>query len=50
MANVSRRAISKQLAAAALLPLARPAFAQGAYPGNQTIKLVVPGKAARAAD
>ena len=51
MTNISRRLVSKGLAAAALLPLARPAFAQGAaYPGNRTIKLVVPYPAGGATD
>ncbi len=48
--KVSRRTVSKGLAAAALLPLARPARAQGTYPGTQTIKVVVPYPAGGATD
>ncbi|MGA7489324.1 MAG: tripartite tricarboxylate transporter substrate binding protein [Xanthobacteraceae bacterium] len=50
MANISRRMVSKALAAAALLPFARRARAQGAYPGDHTIKLVVPYPAGGATD
>ncbi len=50
MARISRRVVSKGLAATALLPLARAALAQGAYPGNQIIKLVVPYPAGGATD
>jgi tripartite-type tricarboxylate transporter receptor subunit TctC len=51
MAGISRRTISKGLAASALMPLARPALAQGAYPaGIGTIKLVVPYPAGGATD
>ena len=49
MARISRRNIAKGLAAAALLPLARPVLAQG-YPGNQNIRLVVPYPAGGATD
>jgi tripartite-type tricarboxylate transporter receptor subunit TctC len=45
---VSRRTFGTGLAAAALLP-ARRALAQG-YPGNQTIKLMVPYPAGGATD
>src|SRR5918998_3582119 len=50
MAKISRRSVSQGLAAAALLPLARPALGQGTYPGNQTIKMVVPYPAGGATD
>jgi tripartite-type tricarboxylate transporter receptor subunit TctC len=50
MTNVTRRAISKQLGAAALLALTRPTLAQAAYPGNQTIKVLVPYPAGGATD
>jgi tripartite-type tricarboxylate transporter receptor subunit TctC len=50
MAKFSRRTVSKGLAATALLPFARPAPGQGAYPGNQTIKMVVPYPAGGATD
>ena len=50
MSTFSRRTVSKGLAATALLPLARPAPAQGTYPGNQTIKMVVPYPAGGATD
>ena len=50
MTKISRRSVAKGLAAAALLPLARPALAQSAYPGNQTLKLVVPYPAGGATD
>jgi tripartite-type tricarboxylate transporter receptor subunit TctC len=50
MRKITRRAVSKGLAAAALLPLARPALGQGAYPGTQTIKVVVPYPAGGATD
>ena len=49
MKTVSRRTFAKGLGAAALAPLARPALAQG-YPGNQTLKLVVPYPAGGATD
>jgi tripartite-type tricarboxylate transporter receptor subunit TctC len=39
---ISRRKVSQGLAAAALALWGRRAGAQGAYPGSQTIKLVVP--------
>ena len=39
---ISRRMVSQALAAAALAPSVMRARAQGAYPGNLTIKLVVP--------
>jgi tripartite-type tricarboxylate transporter receptor subunit TctC len=42
--------VCKGLAAAAALPLARPALAQGAYPGTRTIKMVVPYPAGGATD
>jgi tripartite-type tricarboxylate transporter receptor subunit TctC len=48
--RISRRVVSHGLAAAALLPLARPLRAQGAYPGNRTIKMVVPYPAGGATD
>jgi tripartite-type tricarboxylate transporter receptor subunit TctC len=47
--TVSRRTFGKGLAAAAALPLARPALAQE-WPGSQTIKLVVPYPAGGATD
>ena len=51
MARISRRTISKGLAASTLSLLARPALAQGAYPaGIGTIKLVVPYPAGGATD
>ncbi len=51
MKKLSRRSVSKGLAAAALSALARPAIAQGAYPaGVGTIKLVVPYPAGGATD
>ena len=51
MLKISRRLAAKGLAATALLTLARPALAQGgAYPGNQTIKVVVPYPAGGATD
>jgi tripartite-type tricarboxylate transporter receptor subunit TctC len=50
MKKISRRTVAKGLTAAALLPLARPALAQTAYPGNQTIKMVVPYPAGGATD
>src|SRR5688572_14244364 len=49
MKTVSRRTFAKGLGAAALAPLARPALAQS-YPGNQTLKLVVPYPAGGATD
>src|SRR5947209_6221985 len=52
MSRLSRRSVSKGLAAAALAGLARPALAQGSsYPaGVGTIKLVVPYPAGGATD
>ena len=51
MIRVSRRTISKGLAASALSLLARPALAQSAYPaGLGTLKLVVPYPAGGATD
>jgi tripartite-type tricarboxylate transporter receptor subunit TctC len=55
MTRISRRIVSQGLAAAALVPLARGARAQGAraqgaYPGSQTIKIVVPYPAGGATD
>ena len=51
MKKISRRRVSKGLAAAAVSILARPAIAQGAYPaGVGTIKLVVPYPAGGATD
>jgi tripartite-type tricarboxylate transporter receptor subunit TctC len=51
MARISRRTISKGLAASALSLLARPAVAQGAYPaGMSNLKLVVPYPAGGATD
>ena len=50
MAPISRRMVAQGLAATALLPLARRAPAQSAYPGNATIKLVVPYPAGGATD
>jgi tripartite-type tricarboxylate transporter receptor subunit TctC len=50
MTKISRRAVSQGLAAAALLPFARPSRAQGAYPGSRTIKMVVPYPAGGATD
>jgi tripartite-type tricarboxylate transporter receptor subunit TctC len=48
--KVSRRIFSQGLAAAALLPFTRMGLGQVAYPGNQTIKLVVPYPAGGATD
>ena len=48
--RISRRSFGKGLAAAALLPSARSAQAQGSWPGNQTIKLIVPYPAGGATD
>jgi tripartite-type tricarboxylate transporter receptor subunit TctC len=42
MTKISRRIVFHALAAAALAPLGGRASAQGAYPGNLTIRLVVP--------
>ena len=42
MMKISRRSVWQGFAATALLPWARPAGAQGAYPGNRTIKVIVP--------
>src|SRR4029077_2575259 len=51
MIRVSRRTISKGLAASALSLVARPALAQGTYPaGLGTLKLVVPYPAGGATD
>jgi tripartite-type tricarboxylate transporter receptor subunit TctC len=50
MKSISRRAVTKALAATALLPFARPALSQGSYPGNQNIKVVVPYPAGGATD
>jgi tripartite-type tricarboxylate transporter receptor subunit TctC len=51
MKKITRRTISKGLAASALSLLARPALAQGSYPaGIGTIKLVVPYPAGGATD
>lgn len=51
MATLSRRTVSKGLAASALSLLARPAVAQGTYPaGMSNIKLVVPYPAGGATD
>jgi tripartite-type tricarboxylate transporter receptor subunit TctC len=51
MANISRRTISKGLAASTLSLLAPPALAQGGYPaGVGTIRLVVPYPAGGATD
>jgi len=51
MARISRRTISKGLAASTLSLLARPALGQGGYPaGIGTIKLVVPYPAGGATD
>jgi tripartite-type tricarboxylate transporter receptor subunit TctC len=50
MAKISRRIVSKGLAASALLPFTRRALAQGAHPGNQIIKVVVPYPAGGATD
>ena len=48
--RISRRSFGTGLAAAALLPAVRSARAQGSWPGNQTIKLVVPYPAGGATD
>ena len=49
--KISRRSVSKGMAAAALSMLARPAIAQGTFPaGVGTIKLVVPYPAGGATD
>ena len=51
MKKITRRTISKGLAASTLSLLARPAVAQGSYPaGIGTIKLVVPYPAGGATD
>ena len=47
--RISRRTFAKGLVAA-VLPATSRAFAQAAYPGNQTIKLVVPYPAGGATD
>ena len=48
--RLSRRSFGTGLVAAALLPTAHTARAQGSWPGNQTIKLVVPYPAGGATD
>jgi tripartite-type tricarboxylate transporter receptor subunit TctC len=48
--RISRRSFGKGVAAAALLPTARTARAQGSWPGSQTIKLIVPYPAGGATD
>ena len=48
--RISRRSFGTGLAAAALLPSARSARAQGSWPGSQTIKLIVPYPAGGATD
>ena len=48
--RISRRSFGKGVAAAALLPAAGSARAQGSWPGNQTIKLIVPYPAGGATD
>ena len=48
--KISRRSFGKGVAAAALLPAAGSARAQGSWPGNQTIKLIVPYPAGGATD
>jgi tripartite-type tricarboxylate transporter receptor subunit TctC len=50
MTRPSRRTVLTGLTAAALTPLARPALSQGTYPGNRTIKVVVPYPAGGATD
>jgi tripartite-type tricarboxylate transporter receptor subunit TctC len=50
LSTISRRNVCKGLAAAAVLPIARPALSQGAYPGSRTIKMVVPYPAGGATD
>jgi tripartite-type tricarboxylate transporter receptor subunit TctC len=50
VARITRRTVTHGLAATALLPLARRAPAQSAYPGTATIKLVVPYPAGGAND
>jgi tripartite-type tricarboxylate transporter receptor subunit TctC len=51
MSRVSRRAIAKGLAASLATPfVARMAMAQAAYPGNQTLKVIVPYPAGGATD
>jgi tripartite-type tricarboxylate transporter receptor subunit TctC len=50
MAKISRRALTRGLSASALLPLAGVARGQAAYPGTQTIKVVVPYPAGGATD
>src|SRR5690554_2427588 len=50
MAKFTRRDIAKGLSAAALLPLAKPAIGQGAYPGNRTLRMMVPYPAGGATD
>jgi tripartite-type tricarboxylate transporter receptor subunit TctC len=47
---ISRRTALKGLAASVALPLAKPALAQGPYPGGRTIKVVVPYPAGGATD
>ena len=48
--RLSRRSFGTGLVAAALLPTARTARAQGSWPGSQTIKLIVPYPAGGATD
>jgi tripartite-type tricarboxylate transporter receptor subunit TctC len=48
--TISRRTLGKGLLAAAMVPAARTARAQGSWPGNLTIKLVVPYPAGGATD
>ena len=50
MARISRRGVLGGLAAAAFAPAAGRALAQGAYPGNRTLKVVVPYPAGGATD
>jgi tripartite-type tricarboxylate transporter receptor subunit TctC len=50
MTKFSRRTVAQGLAATTLLPFARSSLAQGGYPGNQTIKMVVPYPAGGATD
>ena len=50
MQNISRRMVSAGLAATALAPFARPAWAQAAYPGGRAIRAIVPFAAGGATD
>jgi tripartite-type tricarboxylate transporter receptor subunit TctC len=50
MDRISRRTALKGLSAAALAPLARPALAQGSYPGDRPLKMIVPYPAGGATD